>query len=256
MDTQKEELVKVLYNAYSQNELIAEEDVPGEIDKSTAYEIQHKVTKLKSKIKDDKLIGYKISLTSKETQNMFKSSTPLYGSLTNTDLSDGNIQLDEMHAPLIEVELMFIANEHLTKADDEASILQKMSIAPGLEIPDSRFLDWFPNLSFGQVIADSAVAGKIVVGDPVNGLTYEQLGNVNANLTLDGKTIAEGPSSEVLDNPVHAVKWLIDELAESDRIIEAGMVISSGTFILPKKLKKGKFEANFDGIGSISAAIE
>src|SRR5690625_6977611 len=74
-------------------------------------------------------------------------------------------QLDNLHAPLIEIELMFIANEHLTKEDDHASILQKMSIAPGLEIPDSRFTDWFPNLSFGKVIADSAVAGKVIVGE-------------------------------------------------------------------------------------------
>lgn len=253
---QKEKLVEVLYNAYSHNEPIAKEEVSEEIDKSTAYEIQHKVNYGKSKLNDDKLIGYKISLTSKETQDMFKSSTPLYGSLTNTNLAGESISLDKLHAPMIEIELMFIAIEHLTKADDYASILQKMSIAPGLEIPDSRFTDWFPKLSFSKVIADSAVAGKIVVGDSVQGLTYEQLGNINASLKFDGETIAEGPSSEVLDNPIHAVKWLLEELAESDRIIEKGMVISSGTFILPKELKKGKYEASFDGVGNVGIVIK
>src|SRR5699024_4714587 len=111
---------------------------------------------------------------------------------------------------------------------------QKMSIAPGLEIPDSRFTDWFPNLSFGKVIADSAVAGEVIVGESVDALTYEQLGNINANLKLDGETIAEGSSSEVLDHPVHAVKWLLDKLAENHRIIKKGMVISSNTIILQK----------------------
>lgn len=256
METQKGKLVETLYHVYSHHQTISKEEVPEEIDKTTAYTVQHKVTDMKSQYHDDKLIGYKISLTSKETQDMFDSSTPLYGSLTNSNLTRGRLKLDDLHNPLIEMELMFIANEHLTKKDDYASILQKMSIAPGLEIPDSRFTDWFPNLSFGKVIADSAVAGKVIVGESVDGLTYEQLGNINASLQLDGETIAVGPSSEVLDNPVHAVKWLLDELAESDRIIEKGMVISSGTFILPKELVKGKYEATFEGVGNVGVIVE
>src|SRR5699024_12882011 len=102
----------------------------------------------------------------------------------------------------------------------------------------------------------SGVDRKVIVGESVDDLTYEQLGNNNANLKRDGETIAEGPSSEVLDNPVHAVKWLLDELAESDRIIEKGMVISSGTFILTKELVKGKYEATFEDVGNVSIVVE
>lgn len=249
-------LVEIFFNAYNYDQTISEETIPEEVDYDTAYTVQHKVTDMKSQYYNDKLIGYKISLTSEETQKMFDAASPLYGSLTNTNLTAGSIALDQLHEPKIEVELMFIANDHLTKDDDYASILQKMSIAPGLEIPDSRFVDWFPNLGAGKVIADSAVAGKVVVGESVNGLTYDQLGNISANLTLDGETIAQGASTEVLDNPIHAVKWLLDELAESDRIIEKGMVISSGTFILPQKLAKGRYEANFDQFGTVGINVE
>src|SRR5699024_553338 len=100
------------------------------------------------------------------------------------------------------------------------------------------------------------VAGKIIVGVSVDGLAYEQLGNINASLKFNGEVIAEGPSSEVLDNPVHAVKWLLDELAECERIIEKGMVISSGTFILPKEMVTGKYEATFEGVGNVSIVVE
>ncbi len=256
MEIQGGKLVEVLFNAYKYNQTISSKEVPEDIDQSAAYTIQHKVTDKKSQYYNDKLIGYKISLTSEETQNMFNSTSPLYGSLTNTNLAAGVLALDQLHAPMIEVELMFIAKENLTKEDDYASILQKMRIAPGLEIPDSRFTDWFPNLGAAAVISDSAVAGKAVVGESVSGLTYEQLGNLHATLTLDGETIADGDSSEVLDNPVHAVKWLLDELAESDRIIEKGMVISSGTFILPQKLAKGKYEVTIDKVGSTGISVE
>jgi 2-keto-4-pentenoate hydratase len=251
----KSRLVETLYSAYDLKQPISKESITEDIGKSDAYEIQHLITDKKVAFKKDELLGYKISLTSEETQLLFNSTTPLYGALTQSSLSDGTIELDKMHSPLIEIELMFFANENLSTADDEQSILRKTSIAPGLEVPDSRFTDWFPNLSFGQVIADSAVSGNVVVGTPKQGLTIEQLGNIKAELQLDGEPIAQGNSSEVLGNPVHAIKWLIDELAKSGRTIEKGMIISSGTFILPKVLQKGKYEALFEEVGAVSLKV-
>ncbi|MFD1037509.1 2-keto-4-pentenoate hydratase [Virgibacillus byunsanensis] len=244
-----------LFNAYDSKKPISKEDIPADIEKSTAYEIQHQITDRKVATNQDNLIGYKISLTSPETQQLFNATTPLYGALTDTSLSNGTIELDKMLSPLIEIELMFIANENLSITDDQETILQKMRIAPGLEIPDSRFTDWFPKVSLGQVIADSAVAGKIVVGESVKGITFEQLNSVNAILKLDGEEIAQGPSSEVLGNPVHAIKWLMEELAKSGRKIEKGMIISSGTFILPKVLEKGKYQVEYEGIGNVSLHV-
>ncbi len=248
-------LANILYNAYNLGQAISKEEIPKEISKVDAYNIQHQLTEQKSVNDNDNLIGYKISLTSEETQQLFNSTTPLYGALTKTNLSDGSIELDKMLSPLIEIELMFIALEDLSAADDVQSILQKTSIAPGLEIPDSRFTNWFPKLSLGQVIADSAVAGNVVVGEPVEGISYDQLATIDAELTLNDEIIAQGPSTEVLDNPVHAIQWLIQELAKSGRTIQKGMIISSGTFILPKPLQKGKYQASFGSIGSISLDV-
>ncbi|WP_019413936.1 2-keto-4-pentenoate hydratase [Paenisporosarcina sp. TG20] len=248
-------LVETLYNAFDLKQPISKESIPVDIGKSDAYEIQHLVTDKKFAINKDELIGYKISLTSEKTQVLFNSTTPLYGALTQTSLSDGKIELNKMHSPLIEIECMFLANESLSTEDDEQSILRKTSFAPSIEVPDSRFTNWFPNLSVGQVIADSALAGNVIVGNYVHDLTIEQLGNINAELQLDGKTIALGKSSEVLGNPIHAIKWLIDELAKSGRTIEKGMIISSGTFILPKVLQKGKYEARFKGLGVVSLNV-
>lgn len=248
-------LAETLFNAYNNRLPISKEDIPKDISSTDAYKIQHHLTDMKAKENLDKLAGYKISLTSEETQQLFDSTTPLYGALTESGISDGTIELDQMLSPLLEIELMFIADEDLTKDDDRQSILQKMRIAPGLEIPDSRFTDWFPKTSMGQVIADSAVAGKIRVGEAVNDLTYEQLGNINAQLTLDGEPLAEGPSTEVLGNPVHAIEWLLEELAKSGRMIEKGMVISAGTFILPKKLQKGTYHVEFNNVGEVSLKV-
>ncbi|MFC4557689.1 2-keto-4-pentenoate hydratase [Virgibacillus kekensis] len=247
--------VDILFNAYQQNKPVSKESVDPEISKSDAYAIQHQLTEKKAAELDDRITGYKISLTSEETQELFNSTTPLYGALTAKSISNGMINLDEMLSPLLEIELMFTAKEELTTADDEQSILKKMSIAPGLEVPDSRFTDWFPKVSLGQVIADSAVAGKIVVGNPLDDLTYEQLENINAVLFHNGERIAEGPSTEVLGNPVNAIKWLIEELDKTGRKIEKGMTISSGTFILPKVLERGEYVVDFENVGKVSLKV-
>lgn len=253
--TNTTKLVDMLYDAYNSKQPISKDAFPKNVTQTEAYDIQHRLTDKKAAKNNDKLIGYKISLTSEETQQLFHSTTPLYGALTQSSLSKETIELDEMLSPLVEIELMFRANEDISATDDEQSILEKTSIAPGMEIPDSRFTDWFPKVSLGQVIADSAVAGKIVVGEPIDGLTYDQLNTIHATLKLDEETIAEGSSSEVLGNPIHAIKWLVDELAKTGRTITKGMIISSGTFILPKELKKGTYRVEFEKAGGVSLQV-
>lgn len=245
------ELADILYEAYASNQQISKNRIPAFLEKMSAYEIQHTLTEKKKTDSNEELVGYKVSLTSKETQDLFDSETPLYGALTTHALSDGTLELSMMSAPLIEIELVFIAKEDLSVEDDVEAIMRKTMVAPGIEVPDSRFDDWFPKISLGQVIADSAVAGKIVVGEPKENITYEQLDQIKGNLTLNGDVIAAGYSSEVLGHPVNAVKWLIKELDYHGLTFKKGMTVSSGTFILPKSLEKGQYEASYDGIGSV-----
>lgn len=251
-----QEEVYQLHHAYTKQSPLSKEDLPKGRSIAEAYDIQHKVLNEKVNMENDQHVGYKISLTSEETQQLFQATSPLYGALTETSLTNGVIELDEMLSPLIEIELMFMVNESLLPDDDEEAMLEKVSIAPGIEVPDSRFYDWFPKLSLDQVIADSAVAGKVMFGKPVEGVTTTQLENLSGELRYNGEVIAQGNSSEVLGNPVHAVKWLNEELAKDDRRLEKGMIISSGTFILPKVLQRGTYEVSFEHIGKVSLQVK
>ena len=249
------ELADILYEAYARKHPIPKDRIPAYLDKKCAYEIQHALTQMKVTHSNEELVGYKVSLTSKETQELFKSDSPLYGALTTPSLSDGIIELGKMSTPLIEIELIFIAKEDLSVEDDVEAIMSKTMVAPGIEVPDSRFEDWFPKITLGQVIADSAVAGKIVVGEPKENITFEQLNQIKGTLTFNGEVIAADYSSEVLGHPVNAVKWLVQELAEHGLTFKKGMAVSSGTFILPKRLEKGRYEASYKGIGSVRLKV-
>lgn len=254
-DLNDQQLANILYEAYINKQQITKDQIPALLEKEAAYAIQHAVTDAKTAANEE-LTGYKISLTSPETQELFNSETPLYGALTTSSTAGKAIDLASLSSPLIELELIFIAKEDLSPDDDNKAIMKKTLVAPGIEVPDSRFEDWFPKLSLSQVIADSAVAGKIVIGEPKDNLSYGQLENIAGTLTFNGEKIAGGSSSEVLEHPVNAVKWLVKELAGHGLTLKKGMSISSGTFILPKPLEKGLYEANYEGIGSVSLEVK
>ncbi|MDE4084849.1 hypothetical protein PO902_07310 [Planococcus maritimus] len=254
LDLEHQEYANRLYSAYEKRQAFEKDQIPESIHPRLAYELQQAVTAKKAQ-NGEALAGYKISLTSPETQQLFSSEKPLYGALTAPAISGNAIELSSMLSPLIEIELMFLVQEDIDADDSITAILEKTLVAPGIEVPDSRFTEWFPNITLGQVIADSAVAGRIVVGEPAKSRSYDHLDQVRGELFLDGEPIASGSSSEVLGHPVNAIKWLAAELEAHGLKLKRGLTVSSGTFILPKPLQKGRYEAKYEGIGSVELTV-
>ncbi len=219
-----------------------------------AYRIQDQVLKMKINDNGETLRGYKISLTSEETQKMFNHDEPLYGALTNRNLVD-NARYSDYNAPKLEMEIAFLVQEDLSVEDSVDDLISKCLIAPGLEIPDGRYKEWFPNASKYEITADSAVAGGVTFGQS-DFSTYEKLDDIKGVLTLDGEVVKEGRSSEVMGHPAKAVKWLVQKLHDHGKIIEAGKVISSGTFNLPVDLEKGHYEAEYENIGTVTLEVK
>lgn len=226
------------------------------IEKSMGYEIQKLVIEQKIKEKNEHIKGYKISLTSNETQKWFHTNEPAFGTFTNENISPGKINLDEMYEPLIEAELVFLFTDNLSIGADEIEILNKSKIIPGLEIPDSRFKNWFPNLTLGELIADNAAVGKVVLGDNI-GINPQNidLDKISVEFYKDDIYLDMGISSNVLGNPIRAVAWLTQQLALKSCNIKKGMMVSSGTFFLPKPLSKGIYKALFNNIGEVSVEV-
>ncbi|RYL93244.1 2-keto-4-pentenoate hydratase [Sporolactobacillus sp. THM19-2] len=250
-----EELAQDLYEAYQTGRALRWEDYrQSGLDPESAYDVQHAFNSQKG----EAVKGYKISLTSKQTQDMFHSDSPLYGQIVaSAVLKDGaELSLSELNEPLLELELEFTAEEDLSVDDDEETLLKKTSIAPGIEVPDSRFGDWFPKLPLELVISDSAVCGRVVVGPKAPELTVDQLSDIHTSATFNGQAFMTGVSSEVLGNPVKALKWLVTRLAREGKKVTKGTTVSTGTFCLPEKLKKGDYVATFDhGVGTVTLHV-
>lgn len=241
-----------LYEAYIEKVPLA----LGSIDVQSieeAYQIQDKVLKLKVEDNEEVLRGYKVSLTSRETQEMFDHDEPLYGAFTQKNIIS-NASLSDYNVPKLEMELVFLVQEDLTIDDTAEDILRKCMIAPGLEIPDGRYEDWFPHASKYEVVSDSAVAGSVTFGNS-DYFNYKNLDDIKGTLKFNGEVIKEGRSSEVMGHPAESVKWLIHKLHEEGKVIEAGWIVSSGTFNLPIDLEEGTYEAEYENIGTVTLEV-
>lgn len=241
-------IAEQLYQAYQNNQPLAMADFTGVLkDETHAYQVQEKLMALKG----EAIGGYKISLTSLETQQLFHSTEPLYGAQVASRIlpAPATIALSQMNEPLIEVELAFTAKTDLITGMSDRDLLNAVTVAGDMEIPDARFRAWFPKLDKYLVVADCAVGGYIVKGEAIDGRQFsvDELNAIAVSLTLNGAEVAAGQSSEVLDNPLHALQWLIQKLAAHGKHIRQGQVISSGTFFVPPKLQAGEYIAQFSG---------
>ncbi|MFC4760953.1 2-keto-4-pentenoate hydratase [Fructobacillus durionis] len=244
----EKQLADALYEAFKTGKALDVakwQDVVKEDDRS--YLVQDELLRLKG----EDVAGYKVSLTSEETQNMFDSNEPLYGAQTGSHFvkSPATLSLSkDLMDPLAEVELVFKAKEDLSTEDSLEDMAKKTTVAPGVEVPDCRFLDWFPTLPKYLVMADAAVGGYVVYGEEKETASFklDDLAQVTTTLEHDGEEVATGASSEVLGNPLNSLQWLVKKLASQGKTLKAGQRVSAGTFLLPPKLTEGTWKASFN----------
>lgn len=255
LSTKENELAEKLFNAYQNHNALKESDYKGVVtDEDAAYRVQKRLTELKN----EEVGGYKVSLTSKQTQDMFDSDSPLYGAQVKSHFVQSPVTLHraQLMEPLAEVEMLFTAKEDLSSKDSLEDLLRKTKVAPAVEVPDSRFSDWFPSLSKYMVMADAAVGGYVVYGQEVDANrlfdSVDALAKVKCQLFHDGKKLKDGASSEVLGNPLNSLQWLVKKLEDQGQPLRAGQRVSSGTFLLPESLTDGEWKATFDqGLGAV-----
>ncbi|HLR11862.1 MAG TPA: 2-keto-4-pentenoate hydratase [Sporosarcina sp.] len=223
------------------------------LTEAEAYEVQDELIQQLATLQGASIAGYKISMTSVDTQAIALTDEPAYGTLLSTTLKQSGdiISMDSLFEPLIEPEIHFILQEDLSPIANEEEIISKSKVCAGIEVPDARYKNWFPNFSLADLLADNTATGLVVLSEPVDPLTFEQFANVQMELFHNGLKISEGNASAVLENPVSSVKWLAGKLAEHGKTLKKGMVISSGTFISPIRAEKGTYKINYSSIGSV-----
>jgi 2-keto-4-pentenoate hydratase len=203
--------------------------------------------------------GHKVGLSAKVMQQMLGVHEPDYGHLLDDMfVDDGDtISMSELCQPKAEIEVAFVLGAALqgpgvTPAD---VIRATEFVLPSIEIVDSRVQDW--RITICDTIADNASSAAVVLGARPTRLTDVDPSLIGAVLRKNGEVVETGCSGAVLGNPVTAVAWLANKVAQFGVRLEPGQVVLPGSCTRMVEVVAGDvIRAEFDVLGSVSVRFE
>ncbi|MBX3031235.1 MAG: 2-keto-4-pentenoate hydratase [Chloroflexi bacterium] len=223
-----------------------------------AYAIQERLVRPRLAA-GETLEGWKIGLTAKAMQEQLGVDQPDYGAiLSGWVVPDGaTLALDALIAPRVEAEICFRLARPLRgpgiTVDDVLAATAGVSAA--IEVIDSRIRDW--KLTLVDTIADMASSARIVVAEtsvPVEGIDLRAVG---VTVLRDGEPVATGVGAACLGDPAAAVAWAANTLGALGVTLEAGHIVMPGALHASVPVTgTSRFEARFEGIGSVTIGFE
>ncbi|MET0580234.1 MAG: fumarylacetoacetate hydrolase family protein [Ilumatobacteraceae bacterium] len=203
--------------------------------------------------------GHKVGFTSKAMRSLVGATEPDYGFLYDDwFVPEGSVApLSRMNRPLVEQELAFVMGGRLVGPSVNAADVIRATdfVLPALEVVDSRFTGRGRHLLVDS-IADAASCGFVVLGGNPARLTDIDVRRIGGSLAINGDILETGTAAAVMGNPVNAVAWLANKLAEFGVAMEPGDVILSGSFVKAVPFGAGdNVHAMFDHLGEVSLMI-
>lgn len=221
-----------------------------------AYKIQ--LINVERQLKNDKVTGKKIGLTSKPMQEMFNVNEPDYGHIyASKEVKNNKLKASDFLWPRVEAEIAFVMKEDLIKDNITAEDVIKATdyVVAAFEIVDSRIDNW--KIKLVDTVADNASFGAYQIGSIKKELKDIDLIAESMVFTLNGEEVGQGNGSAVLGNPITCVVWLANKLAGYGVYLNKGDVVLSGALSKAIDAKaKDKFKVEFSSLGSLELEFE
>ena len=205
----------------------------------------------------ERVIGYKVGLTSQPARDTFGAVEPAAGHLlAGRLLEDGEpLVTAGLFDPKVEVEIAFTLSEALPGPQVTAQDVRDATaaVAPAFEIVDSRWRGGARTLP--MLVADNTNAARAVLGPPANSPVSADLSKITATLSTGSRTVP-GSAAAVMGDPAEAVAWLAGHLLRGGRRLEAGDIVLSGTLCAPTAISVGDhLVADLGELGSITLDV-
>lgn len=186
-----------------------------------------------------RVVGYKAGLTNPAVQKRFNYDQPVRGTLlAGMLLSDGTELPARFGAqPRLEADLLVrIKSPEIHSATTPEQAMQYIdAVIPFIELPDLLVRD--PGTLNGAAITYINVGARLgVVGKPLPAspeLTAQLADMTVRVLDGEGRELDRGRGSDVMGHPLEAAIWLARDLARSGIRLQAGDLLSLGSFSKP-----------------------
>ena len=110
--------------------------------------------------------------------------------------------------------------------------------------------DWA--ISLPDTLADNGSTGSVILGGTPRRITDLNLRDTSGVLRFNGREVITGNTGNILGNPLAAVAWLCNRLADYDIEFSPGEVILPGSCLKAVPMKEaGRWSGTFHGWGTI-----
>ncbi len=193
-----------------------------------------------------KVVGYKVALTNPAMQKRFNHPQPIRGTMFGAMLEDGaEIPARFGARPLYEADLVVsVKDAGINQAKTPLEALRHLAhIYPFIELPDLMIEEpakiTGPGLAYINMGARLGVLGKPVPVKATPGLVKALAGMTVHFVDQDGKTLEISKGSAILEQPLNAVLWLVEDLNKSGIQLKKGDLLSLGSFSQPRLPQPG-----------------
>ena len=227
-----------------------------DFDLDTAYRAQRAFVQAKVDA-GERLVGYKLGLTSRNKQQAMGVDSPLYGRVTSGMIAAPGepIRLDRFIHPRVESEIAFLLARDVEAPANVISVLAATDVVFGaVDVLDSRYEGF--RFALTDVVADNASAGAFYLGSVARRpADLGDLSLVGCVVRDGGEVVMTAAGAAVMGHPAASVAWLANQLAAQGEGLRAGQLVFSGGVTAPVPVVAGgtvTFE--FAGLGSIAVS--
>ncbi|MBC7941954.1 MAG: fumarylacetoacetate hydrolase, partial [Chitinophagaceae bacterium] len=186
-------------------------------------------------------VGYKAGLTNPAVQKRFNHDSPVWGGLYEKMLLDNGAVVDAAFGAraLFEADLLVrVSSTAINRATTAAEVIESIDqVIPFIELPD-MVVAAPPKLNGAAVTAINVGARMGVLGTPIavpatraeRYQLLDALREMTAVVSGNGSELDRGKGSDVLDQPLNAVVWLVGDIKRENLALKVGDLVSLGSF--------------------------
>jgi 2-keto-4-pentenoate hydratase len=201
-------------------------------------------------------VGHKVGLVSRAMQDRWGVDQPVRGVLLEKMLLPDNSEVaaDCGAKPLLEADLIVVVKDKgINKAGTPLEVLKHLKeVVAFIELPDAFVTT--NGLSDGAMLAAANVGARLgVLGNRVPVKPTQKFADALASMSVvmtdeAGLELGRGLGKAILDHPLNAVLWLIEDLQLAGESLKPGDLLSLGSIqMLPLPPAKS-VTATYDGL--------
>ena len=221
------------------------------------YEIQNDIFKHFSK--NYSYSGWNIGCTTPVMQKYLNIPSPCLGRVMTMNVieNDTILKFDEFIHPGVECEIAVILSDdyvYSKKNNKLDEIVER--VVPSIEIVDNRWENYH-NEKTSLLIADDFFASSIVFGKGSKKINLKKLKNIRGGMKVNEQNIGKGIGSDILEDPINALKWFLNFNFSENDYPKAGDLISLGSLVQTYWVEKNDtIEIEIEEIGNAKVKFE